>query len=346
MKKTMSLLLLIVMILSLTACKQEEKPTTDAANSTPSEVTKETSSDTTKSTDLKDNYYPITITTYDFEGNPIEETFEKMPEKVVAIYQSALENMLALGLGDKIIYTAYLDVPVKDEWKEQFDNIQYGEKAPDKEAVIAMEPDMIVSWKSYFGEKMLGDVPFWHERNIKTYINLNSGLMKPNKLEYEFEDLLNMGKIFNKQVEAQALVDAMKADIAAAQKHVEGKEKVSTVILEVGKENTFRNYGGDSIGGNIAELVGADLLIPESGNFGAEELIEKNPQVIFTVYYGDSILSDEAVKKITENPTLQSLDAVKNNRVYAIMLSEVYASGARTADGIRSIIKGLYPDLN
>ena len=43
---------------------------------------------------------------------------------------------------------------------------------------------------------------------------------------------------------------------------------------------------------------------------------------------------------------LQSLDAVKNGRVYPIMLSEMYASATRTQDGIETFAKGLYPDVN
>lgn len=86
-------------------------------------------------------------------------------------------------------------------------------------------------------------------------------------------------------------------------------------------------------------MVGAELVIPKNGQFTVEELIAKNPQVIFTVYYGEAILKDEAVKVIKNNPALANIDAVKNDRVYAIMLSEVYASGVRTADGIRSIVK-------
>ena len=44
-------------------------------------------------------------------------------------------------------------------------------------------------------------------------------------------------------------------------------------------------------------------------------------------------------------PALQSLDAVKNGRVYPIMLSEMYASATRTQDGVETFAKGLYPDV-
>lgn len=44
--------------------------------------------------------YPLTITTYDYDGNEIETIYEKAPEKVIAVYQGSIETMLALGLED------------------------------------------------------------------------------------------------------------------------------------------------------------------------------------------------------------------------------------------------------
>ena len=52
------------------------------------------------------------------------------------------------------------------------------------------------------------------------------------------------------------------------------------------------------------------------------------------------------LNRILKEESFQSLSAVKNDRVVPIMLSEMYASATRTQDGIETIAKGLYPDLN
>ena len=344
MKRNKLVLVLLAMIMLMGVFVGCNKNSAEAPKEKEEEVVVEET--TEESAEEESSHYPVTITTYNLENEPIELTFEKAPEKVLAVYQSSIDNMLALGLADKMIGAAALDVPVKDDVKADFEKVEYFEQAPSKEAVLDMEPDFIISWYSYFMDQNLGNVEFWHDRNINTYIQLNSGIMQPNKLEYEYEDILNLGKIFDKEAEAQAIVDQMKAEIEEAKDYAKDKEKVKTVILEVGKENSFRNYGGDSIGGDIAQLVGADLVIPLNGKFGVEELVEADPDVIFTVYYSDAITTEEAVKDIVENPALQSLSAIQNDRVGAIMLSEVYASGVRTADGIKTIIKGLYPELD
>ena len=79
-------------------------------------------------------------------------------------------------------------------------------------------------------------------------------------------------------------------------------------------------------------------------------MITANPDVIFIVYMpysGDdpATVEQENMSKLLDNEVYQSLDAIKNGRVYPIMLSEMYASATRTKDGIVTFAKGMYPDV-
>ncbi|AOR25193.1 ABC transporter substrate-binding protein [Clostridium taeniosporum] len=332
MKKIVSIILAVFVMFGINGCsnntKTESKTQINVENS-----------------DKQSLHYPVTITTYNYAKQPVKVTFEKSPERVVAVYQNSIETLLALGLGDKIIAASGLDHDVKDEYKNAFSKLKYYEKAPTKEEVIGLQPDFILSWYSLFGAKRLGDVDFWHERGIKTYMSQNSGVIKPNTLQNEYDDILNMGKIFNVEDKANEIVNTMKQEIEKSKEFVKGKEKVKTVILEVEKDGVYRIYGEDSIGGDIAKEVGADLVAKSNGKIGNEDLIKLNPDVIFTVYYGKEIDRDSALKSIQENPALSSVSAIKKKRVNPIMLSEVYSSGIRTLDGIKTISKGLYPEL-
>lgn len=333
MRKIVSLLLVTIMLFSITACSKENRVEGEKINELVSK-------------DDENSYYPVTITTYNYEKEPVEITFEKAPEKVIAVYQNSIETLLALGLEDRIVAASGLDHDVKEEYKDDFKDIKYYNNPLTKEEVLGISPDLILSWYSLFGEKNLGDVDFWHERNINTYMAQNSGVKKPDTLENEYEDILNIGKIFDVEEKANEIVDNMKKEIEEAKKISKGNPSVRTVILELSSNDMYRIYGEKSIGGNIATLIGADLVARENGNIGAEDLVNLNPEVIFTVYYGDEIDEKESLDSIINNPSLSSISAVKNNRVYPIMLSEVYASGIRTLDGIISISNGLYPDLN
>ena len=57
---------------------------------------------------------------------------------------------------------------------------------------------------------------------------------------------------------------------------------------------------------------------------------------------GDENVPIDEVNKILNNPAFASLSAVKNKRVYAIPLGDMYSSGIRTIDGINPFANGLY----
>ena len=295
--------------------------------------------------------YPLTITTYDYEGNEVETTYEKAPEKVLAVYQGSIETMLALGLEDRLVATAGLDNEVPDEMKVAFSESNYlDEFTPSLENVTMLEPDLILSWGSIFAEDRLGNVTNWIEKGCNTYINTNTRKGGSRTLENECTDILNLGMIFDVQDKAEAIVNNIQ-DVVSKTKEAAGnmEEKPSVLILEPYGED-ISNYGEKSLGGDMVTQLGAELANPDASSVGKEDIIAANPDVIFVVYMPYAGDDPETVKEsqlsaITEDEALQSLNAVKNGRVYPIMLSEMYASATRTQDGIETFAEGLYPDI-
>lgn len=331
LKKNIAIILSSILLVGLTGCSEPTKENK-------SEVKSESTS----------NYYPVTITTHNYEKEPVEITFEKEPESVVAIYQNSIETMLALGLEDKITLAAGLDHDVKDEYKEAFSKVNYSAQfTPDKETVLMQEPDFILSWYSLFDDKRLGDVDYWHDNDINTYMSLNSGAGKNRTVENEIEDILNLGKVFNVEDKANQIVNDINTKIDEVSESVKDKEKQTTLIVEY-MDGQIYAYGKNSLGGDMATRLGAQVLNDEGVNISEEELINLNPDSIFVVYMerGDESIIEAEVDKILKNPALKSLDVVKNNRVEAIALGNMYCSGVRTIDGLELFSKGLYPDLD
>lgn len=214
-----------------------------------------------------------------------------------------------------------------------------------------MEPDFIAAWYSSFSDDWLSDVSFWQERDVNTYMSLNSSAKGPasefpRTIEDEYEDILNLGKIFDCEDKAEEIVDQMKGEIDKVKEHVEGTDPLSVAVLE-DEGDSFRVYGTETLGGNIPETLGAELKLgaENSENVGAEDLIAADPDVLFMINYDGFMTADEAIADITDNPAYASLSAVKNNKVFSVNLNEVYCSGVRTYDGIMTFAKALYPDL-
>ena len=71
-----------------------------------------------------------------------------------------------------------------------------------------------------------------------------------------------------------------------------------------------------------------------------------NPDAIFVVVIESNYdRADDILNILYNDKGLQSLSSVQNRRIYSLPLYSVYSSGIRTYDGIRSIAKGLYPEL-
>lgn len=366
MKKLTAFFLMICMLVSLiSACGNkaaqptiaaEPASTTQPAATTEPEPTPAPETEPLK--EVKHTQYPLTITTYNYAKEQVEYTFEKAPERVYANCQDSIEILLALGLADKIVGCSGLDGEVLPELADEFAKVTYYESRPDKEAFLDMDLDFIVGWYSLFSDKRLGDVDFWHERNIGTYMMLNSACRgkavdHPQTVEHECQDILTLGEIFDVQDRAEELVAGITKEVAAIDEFLAGKERISVAVLE-DEGGTYRVYSEDTLGGNVAIHGGAKLAVGEhgwSGNLSAEDLIITDPEAIFMVWYegysvGDvEYNGDNVVSLITENPAFASLQAVKNGRVYAINLTGIYCSGMHTLNGIRDFSTNLYPEL-
>ena len=296
----------------------------------------------------EDDYYPVTITTYDYEGNEIETTYDKAPEKVLCVYQGTIETMIALGLEAHVIASYGLDNPVKTEWEAGLAKMNYNEEvfAPDKETVLMMEPDLIFSWGSLFSEKNLGNQTEWIANGTNTYISTNTRRGGHDRtLENEYTDLINIGKIFNVEDKAQTIVDEMKNEIAGVLEQTKGQDAPKVSVIEFLGED-ISNYGASSLGGDMVAQLGGVLAEPEASSIGKEDLLDLDPDVIFVVYMARTETVEEEMRsKLLDDPAFAELSAVQNDRVYTIMLGDMYASTVRSIDGIRTFAAGMYSEL-
>lgn len=355
-----ALLLVLCMLAALAACGQKTE-TTPAAEPEPAsepapaetQVPEEPAAPAEPETpevpeEPEDSYYPVTITTYDYEGNEIATTYEKAPEKVICVYQGCIETMIALGLEDHVIASYGLDNPVKEEWEAGLAKMHYNEDvfSPDKETVTMLEPDLIFTWGSLFSEKKLGDQKEWIANGTNTYISTNTRRGGHDRtLENEYTDLLNIGKIFHVEEKAQALVDEMKNEISNVLTQTAGQEAPKVAVIEF-LGDSISNYGASQLGGNMVEALGGVLADPDASEFGKEDLVNLDPDVIFVVYMARTeTVEAEMMAMVLEDPAFADLSAVTNARVYPIMLGDMYASTVRSIDGIRTLAAGMYPAL-
>lgn len=298
--------------------------------------------------------YPFTYTTYNHNREPVEVTIDKAPERVMAVQQNNIETMLALGLKDKIVMAYGLDDPsALGDLKADFDQIPFQDGQPSKEDVIGVNPDFITAWYSTFADDFLGDVDFWHNRSCGIYMSRNSACRGKTGTYHqtiydEFQDILLLGQVFDKQDEAQALVDKMLDEVKKVQDYAKAQNNHPTVAVLENEDDSYRVYSELTLGGNVAEEAGATLAVGKgasTANISAEDLLAANPDAVFMVWYDGFRDATNCVTDITENDKFKSLDAVKNNKVFPVALTGIYCSGLHTIDGLRDFYQALYPDM-
>ena len=288
-------------------------------------------------------YYPITVEVYNPSQELVSYTFEKCPKKTLVYGRNNVEIMLALGLGDKILMIADCS-SVLPEYQEAFEKIPQLKDHQDvgyfvKEYALSLEPDMVIGWRSLFEmEDRMGDIRFWHERNIGTYTSINSVLKDNQSLENEYADIRNIGEIYNKADEAEEIISAIEADVAKGKEASAGKEPQRIFIAEKW-EGEYDVYHAKSAAGDIATQLGAEVL-GEKG-WTDEQIVDANPEAIFAVHVS-SVSDEDAVALFTENPALASVDAVKNGRVYPVVYSLAYTPGVRTGETVKMFLRALY----
>lgn len=297
-----------------------------------------------------EDHYPVTISSMNSRGDMEEETFEKAPERVVAVWQNSIETILALGEGDRII--AGMGIPdaryLRPEYREAYEKIPCTSlQNLDMETVTMMDPDFIAGWYSTFSPKVLRNTDYWHERGVHTYISAGSSSKEPRKtVENEYRDILNMGKIFNREEKAGEIVNEMKEKIRRAQKEARetGKHPRGLIVELQGKSLTV--YGKNSLAGNILESMGGTLLAADSKEISKEQLIEINPDALFLV------VSESRYDQVNSllawfynDRAFDSVECIRNRRITVLPLYAVYSAGVRLSDGIGYVGKGLYPDL-
>ena len=291
----------------------------------------------------------VTVESFVRRGEPFESTYTAVPERVVAMWQNSIETIIALGEGDRIV--AGMGIPdrkyVRPEYCEAYDKIPYKDlKYANLESVLMMKPDLLVGWKSTFTNKMLQTPTFWQARQANVYIAESSlGAQSALTMDMEYKYIRDLGRIFNRNMEAERLIQEMQQSVAYTVAQTAHEKPPKALFVEVEGKH-FRLYGHKTLAGNIGASLHADVIDTETPSISMEDVVEQNPDVIFLIVSdGEYSQADVIMNYVLEQSSLQGVNALRNKRVHFLPLLAVYSPGIRLSDGIDIVSHGLYPNL-
>ncbi|WP_085609225.1 MULTISPECIES: ABC transporter substrate-binding protein [unclassified Pseudomonas] len=289
--------------------------------------------------------YPLTI-----QSCNREVTFKEAPKHAVSHDINMTQMMLALGLKSKM--AGYSGVSgwksVTPEMQSLLDGLpELAAKYPSVETLLNANVDFFFAGWDY-GMRVGGDLTpqTLQPLGINVYELTESCAFVMKRpaatLEDTYNDLRNLGKIFDVQDRANALIADMQSQVAEVRKDLPA-EKPRVFLYDSGEDRamTSGRLGMpqaliDAAGGrNVLDDVEASWT-----RVNWETVVERNPQVIVIVDYSE-ITAEQKIEFLLKNKALQSVDAIKNQRF--IVIPYVQATpGIDNVLAVETLAKGFH----
>jgi iron complex transport system substrate-binding protein len=272
-------------------------------------------------------------------------TFAKAPTRVVSIKSTSTEILLALGLGDRIVGTAFQDGPVPAKWTTQAAGLHtITNFMPSEEALLALEPDMVYTgWESAFSADQAGTRAELAGLGVGTYVQpaacRTTGA--PAKLAFSdiFSELKQVGTIFRVDAAANKLVAQQKAELATVTKSTKG---LSALWYSSGTDTPYVG-AGTGAPELVMETVGlknvAAGVTQTWTSLGWESIVADDPDVIILIDASWNTAASK-IQSLETNPATENMTAVKNHR-YITVPFPASEAGVRTVDAAVSVSKQL-----
>ncbi len=315
--KSIALLLTAVMGLSLVACGSTDSPKETT-------ISDEIPATSDAPSDNEGNEYPVTI-----ENMGVETTYENVPDSAVALSYSIAEIMVALGLKDKIVGVApsmYILDQVSAEYRDEVGSLptlegEYG--VPSVETVLATNADFVYGDAYSFYASSVGTREDFDNAGVDIYATEGTYVDNPT-FENTYNDILNIGKIFNVEDRAQELVEELRKREDSIREKVEGLDPVSVFYYDsdTGGGVAMSTIGDTGLQQYMLKLAGCKNIFSDTeGEFidvSWEDVIDRNPEYIIVCDYYGSGYADEKIAEMKENPDTAQMDAVKNDRFIVV----------------------------
>lgn len=277
---------------------------------------------------------PVPITLTDGLGRTV--TLKSPAQRVVSLAASNTEILYAVGAASQVVgRDMFSDYP---EEAKAIADIGGSMGEYNLEAILVLQPDLVLAG----GINPLELVASLKELGLTVFFVSN-----PATLEEMYVNLETVGALTGQEADAAALVESLKARVAAVDEKIATLTERPTVFYEFDATDPTKpyTYGPGTFG---------DLLIQRAGgiNIGAqlqgqwvqislEQLVVSNPDMIIL---GDSAYG-ETPDKVAARPGWETLAAVKDTKIFPFDDNLVSRPGPRLVDGLEALAKLLHPDL-
>ena len=196
---------------------------------------------------------------------------------------------------------------------ERYDDVERIGMAmsPDTEKIATLDADWI-----------LGPASLKNDLQPKyTAIGVKSIFLNLESVEGMYQSIDDLGKIFGREKQAQAMIDEYNDFMVEYKSRIEGKESPEVLVL-MGFPGSFSVATEHSYTGSLVKLAGGhNVYEGENANYivaNTEDILKKDPDIIICTAHGG--LDEVAYKYLKDdfksNDIWQHFRAVENDKVY------------------------------
>lgn len=275
---------------------------------------------------------PITLT--DGLGRSIE--LAAPAQRIISIAPSNTEILFALGAGKQVVGREEMsDYPATAKAVTSIGSVF---QKINTEAIVALKPDLVLAAEINSPEQ----VKALEDLKLNVYY-----LSNPKTFDELYANLETVGKLTGRSAEAAKLNESLKARYEAVIQKIAVAKDAPTVFYEIDATDPTKPFtsgpgtfidlvislsGGKNIGGELKDAF---------AQISSEELVKQNPDLIVL---GDALygVTPEAV---AARPGWDTLNAVKNQMVFAFDDNLISRPGPRLIDGLEQMAKLVHPEL-
>ena len=278
-------------------------------------------------------------------------TLDMPIERVIALSTGGPAAPLCLlGVQDKLVGSNGM-IAKSPSYPDLHDLPSVGYPGPDYEAIVELEPDLVMACTWAYGGGEYGDVNMLESLGIKTVMfDFGNLATLPKTMQI-------LGVMMGKEERAEEYIDFFHSTLSLVDEKVEGLEERKTVYYEfaVRSKDYYKTGGGGSkFDEKIQRAGGINIFahIPwPSFDADPEAVLEEDPDVVTidahatcSIYEMEDIIELEEFREeiIDNRPGWNNMTAVKNDDLY-IFVHETFCS-IHVPVGICYLAKTLYPD--
>lgn len=276
---------------------------------------------------------PAGITLTDGLGRTV--VMKEAAQRTISLAPSNTEILFAIGAGSQMVgRDALSDYP-----KEAANVTDIGSayEALNTEMIVSLKPDLIIAAEINTAEQ----VKALEDLGLTVYY-----LKNPNTLEEMYANLEIMAQLTGREKEAAALIESLKARVAAVDEKIMPLSSRISIFYEIDGTDPAKPY-------TAGKGTFLTLLIERAGGYNIAADIDGYPQLsLEQVVAADPmfILLGDAVYGVTPEsvaarPGWENLSAVKNGQVVPVDDNLLSRPGPRLVDGLEALAKLLRPEL-